>query len=722
MMNVFNQLVNELKRQQRAILREILRLAHQRVESYKQATVYDQANIENTINATLIVIFQLLEKENINKQEFDNMLADLGERRARQGIPLADVVGLFKIVREILMVNIKKEVEKKPAIDNKDLIHFTTVLNELFDRIDMGIVKQYIEIKDAIIQVQQSFLKHKFSSLFQLVESISNNLNIDEFCANLLDYLNRFYNVKISAVFLLDDKQKELYPQLVRGLSVRYQHEHRLPADDSFIKKLLDEGQVVVAKDKPYQQKDIFETARGSLSMEQDGEEALENELDAFPECTSIYAPLIGRQRTYGFVSLHSIEPLEFTSSEIQQFETLARIVTVAIENARFYQNIIEEKGKLDAIVNSVTDGLILIDFHEEIVFINEQAAKYFQLPAYKLMGASASMIPERLLQQAKDPYTVQSVYLRSLSTIMDHPVINFTLYKPDLIDVRLTMFPVRDREHHFIGRGLLIENISYENEVNRMKSEFVALASHTMRTPMTSILGFSSLLLESKLTDKIKKKYMTNIHREAKRLTSILNDMLEMANIEAGKIALKLNPVGIHSVVEKALHQIKQTYKQTVELKMSTHRLPTILADQDKVEKSLYNLMANAVKYADSRVTLTVKKVNKISHKKKWIHSHLEEPIDSIFPAIQFSVEDDGPGIGLDQLDAIFEPFYRLPVEKQYVQEGSGLGLTIAKYCVEMHGGRIWAETKEGKGSLFVILMPVELARPNRSIAHYDR
>ncbi len=711
-------IVDHLKKQEKKIYNQVLDQARLTIKSYQMATLYDRANMDNTISATLQVIFQLVAREELNNQEFDNMLSDLGERRARQGVPLADVVGLFKILREILLKSIKQVIHQNPQLEVKALLTFASILNDIFDRIDMRIVKQYIEIKDNIIQAQESFLNHKFSSLFQLVESISNNLNIDEFCGHLLDYLNQFYDVKLSALFLLDDKEQDLYPQMVRGLSRRYQHEQRLPVKNSLIKKIVVDGKVITTRDRPYNWSDI---TASTGARETAGEET--GVQKNAPECSSLYAPLIGRQRIYGMVSLHSLVAKEYSQTEIQQFETLARIVTVAIENARFYQHLIEEKGKLDAIVNSVTDGFILIDFHEEIVFINEKAAGYFQLSAYKLLGLSASIISERLLQQAKDPYTVQSVYLRALANISDHPVINFTLYKPDLIDVRFTMFPVKDREHHLIGRGILIENISHENEINRMKSEFVALASHTMRTPMTSILGFASLLMEERLSENTQKKYVTNIHKEAQRLTSVLNDMLEMANIEAGKIALKLNPVNLQTVVERAVAVRQKETADEIMLKNQVKKMPVILADEEKIEQALNNLIANAVKYANHSIVVTVKKTKAIVFKKGWVHSHLDDRyMSSLFPAIQISVEDNGAGIPLDQLDAIFEPFYRLPVEKQFVQEGSGLGLTIAKYSIEAHGGRIFAETKEGKGSLFTMILPIELASPNKTIAGYDR
>jgi signal transduction histidine kinase len=718
---VLRKLVVNLEKNLDRIMKDIQTESRQRFDHYRSTTDIEMSNIMQTVRAHLTILFQAMRGKKIDEEGLDATLTALGERRARQGYTLTDVLGSFQVAREILYRYVKEALAADTTIRASHLLEFDTILCRLFNRIEFGAIGPFLQFQDQIIQVQQSFLKHKFSNLFKLVEAISNNLNMQEFCEILLDYLCRFYDVKVAGVFLLDEKGRELYPQHVVGLSRRFQSEQRLSSQLTAVKQCLTEGAAVTVIDAPFLDDELTAAVpktepdderpdRPKNAKGQTGQTARSER----PECSSLYAPMIGRQSTYGVVTVHSYKMRRFSQMEVQQLETLARIVAVALENARFYQNLLEEKGKLDAIVNSISDGLILIDFHEEIVFINEQATRYLQQPSYKLLGASASIIPERFLLNAKDPHVIQSTYLRALTNIIDHPVLEFTLYKPEIADIRLTMFPVRDRDHHFIGRGLIIEDVSHEKEVNRMKSEFVAIASHTMRTPMTSILGFASLLLEKKVPDQARDKYLMNIHRESMRLTNILNDMLDLANIEAGKISLKLVPVDARELIQSVAHDVKQQFQREVTIVGNSTKLPRLIADRQKLHQAVLNLIANAVKYTQGPITLCAKKIASQRFRTGWNCSQVNVDSPGYFPALSICVEDKGEGIPSDHLNAIFEPFYRLNTQ---LHEGTGLGLTIVRYIVEAHGGKVWVESKPGKGCAFTFVIPLELTRPDQNI-----
>jgi signal transduction histidine kinase len=520
----------------------------------------------------------------------------------------------------------------------------------------------------------------------------------------------------------MDERSRELYPQQATGLSRRFLREQRFPISGAPFKHCLDSGHVLAQADAPYAADDLLipvpalddqAPARGEKSKGKKGASA-SPAAPARPVFSSVYAPMIGRQRIYGLVSIHSLEGRRYAQVELQQLETLARIAAVALENSRFYDNLIEEKGKLDAIVNSISDGLILTNFHEEIVFINEQAARYLHLAGPKLVGASASVIPERLLQNAKEPQAIQAAYLRALMNIADHPVLEFTLYRPDVTDLRLTMFPVKDRDQRFIGRGLIIEDVSREKEINRMKSEFVAIASHSMRTPMTSILGFASLLVERELHATIQTKYLQNIYRESQRLMAILNDMLDLANIEAGKISLKLAPLELVPLVTETLKEMQVRNKREITLRAAA-KLPQVIIDPEKLRQVLQNLVNNALKYTDGPVLVTIAQWQSPKFKSGWQHSASLVEAPGFFPAVAVSIEDQGEGIPTDQLEEIFEPFHRVENEPTQKASGSGLGLTIARYIVEAHGGKIWVESKLGKGSCFTFILPQDLIRSDR-------
>ncbi len=688
------------------ILEDILAEFPLRFKKHRQNV--ELINIRRSAEPPIKLILQALRGRQPNDQELDMALTDLGEQGARQGYPLSQVIGIFQLAREVIYRYIRKACRKHPDIPTRQLLKFDTQMCRLFDRIELGVVNPYLQFQDNIILVQQSFLKHKFLSLFKLVEAVSYNLNIREFCKILLDYLCRFYNVKISGIFLMDEREKELYPQHITGLSSRFKHKARWSVLQGTIQRCLKEGRGLAMVDAPFRREDITIPVPENNSRGRKPGRAADS-----PECHSLYAPLIGRQGTYGVVSLHDLKMRRFSQTELQQIETLARITAVALENAKFYENLTQEKGKLDAIINSISDGLILFNFHEEIIFINEQAARYLQEPVHILTGLSASIVPERLLANVKDSCVLQSSYLQALTNISDHPVLKFTLYRPEVKDIRLTMFPVKDHENRFIGRGLIIEDISHAKEVNRMKSEFVAIASHSMRNPMTSILGFSSLLVERKLTESTQRKYLNNIYRESLRLTHILNDMLELTNIEAGKMSLNLITVEAGELVNSIVKEARIQYQREINLQLG-EKLPRLIADRQKMHQAIHKLISNAVKYTTGKITLSVKKVARPHFRKKWNHSNINLNIPGMYPALAFCLEDEGKGIPADKLEEIFEPFFRL-TEYTNVQDGSGLGLTIVRYLVEAHGGKLWVESKPDQGSAFTFILPLELTRSDR-------
>jgi len=710
-------LIAFLEKNLESMVRDMMAEFVRHLPYYRQVPAAEQEGMRQFTRSQLEMLLDVLRGEKIDEKALDARLNALGERRARQGYPIDQLLATSHLVRTVLFRYLQTALESEPAPDARQFLAFDQIVSQLAYRFDLGVTRPYLHFQENIIQAQQSFLKHKLSSLFKLVEAISGNITAQEFYDDLLDYLCHSYDVKLTAVFLLDERQRELYPKQATGLSRRFLREQRLSALANPFKQCLALGKAVVLNDSPYAADDI------TVSLPEEGTPHAEPgapgkkaRTQGNPACVSLYAPMLGRQRAYGLVSLHSLKLRQFSQTEIQQLETLARIIAVALENARFYENLVEEKGKLDAIVNSISDGLILINFHEEIVFINEQAARYLNLPVTKIVGASASLVPERILTNAKEPHVVQASYLRALMNIFDYPVLEFTLYRPYVADIRITNFPVKDRDQRFIGRGLIVEDITREKEINRMKSEFVAIASHTMRTPMTSILGFASLLIDRQLPTPTQNKYLQNIHRESQRLTNILNDMLDLANIEAGKISLKLAPVELSRIVRELAQEEQASAQREMVLDLSA-KVPRVIADPDKIRQAMHNLVDNAVKYSRGRIKLTLKRVLSPRFRKGWAHSTVNLNVPGYFPAVLFAVEDHGEGLPTDQLDQIFEPFHRLENERTQLISGTGLGLTIVRYIIEAHGGKVWVESKRPLGNVFQFILPLELIRPDRDM-----
>jgi signal transduction histidine kinase len=230
--------------------------------------------------------------------------------------------------------------------------------------------------------------------------------------------------------------------------------------------------------------------------------------------------------------------------------------------------------------------------------------------------------------------------------------------------------------------------------ELNHLKSAFVSIVSHELRTPMTSIKGYVENMLEG-LTGELSEKqryYLTRVKHNTERLTRMIGDLLDLSRIEAGRVELKIAPLVLEDLVAEVVEGFQTIAREkavTVHAS-SQNSLPKIDGDRDKLHQVLTNLIQNAVKFTP--------KGGKV-----WVETRLD---DDGF--VECCVADTGCGIPLDELDKVFEKFYRgesVPADAR----GAGLGLAITKTLVELHRGRIWVESTPGEGSRFFYTLPVE-------------
>jgi len=228
----------------------------------------------------------------------------------------------------------------------------------------------------------------------------------------------------------------------------------------------------------------------------------------------------------------------------------------------------------------------------------------------------------------------------------------------------------------------------------NRTKTEFLANMSHELRTPLNSIIGFSQLLNSNPFGNLNEKeiKYTGNIADSGKHLLKVINDILDLSKIEAGKMEIIIEEFNSLDAIDEVCYSLMPLIlKKNLNLNFSIDEgMKWIFADLTKFKQILYNLLSNAIKFTSEGGSITINGsiVGNENH---------------------FSVEDTGKGIGYDALSSIFEPFLQVDKFETKVEKGTGLGLALVKKFVEMHGGEIWVESEVGKGSTFSFTIPIE-------------
>jgi signal transduction histidine kinase len=296
------------------------------------------------------------------------------------------------------------------------------------------------------------------------------------------------------------------------------------------------------------------------------------------------------------------------------------------------------------------------------------------------------------------------------IHSFSDIPIIYLTAFSDDktLSRAKITepyaymIKPLKDRELQinieiafFKHR---IEKMGLENEAliqaSKTKSEFMMAMSHELRTPLNSIIGFSDILKTKNFGElnEIQGKYIDNIHLSGTNLLMIINDILDLSKVEAGKIDLSIEKISISHVLNELIAIFEDIANQK-KIKVITEidpGLDPIEADRNRIKQVLFNLISNAIKFSnhDRVVTISAKKEG---------------------DTVQFSVSDTGIGIKEEDIGRLFKEFEQIDSGASRQYGGTGLGLVISKKLIELHGGKIWVKSKYGEGSTFTFTLPIK-------------
>jgi PAS domain S-box-containing protein len=413
--------------------------------------------------------------------------------------------------------------------------------------------------------------------------------------------------------------------------------------------------------------------------------------------------PIISRHAGGVVLLVHRTEPRPFNQHEIDLLLTFANYATlawehavlyersderlreVAQENERLYRQASDEKQKLEAIMGSMSDGLVLTGIDGTVLYANQGACAITGLPIEALERRPISVLYDVLRTTAMDPVECE----RHLSWVASAqaPEVVIELGRDGRQRaIHLRLFDVDDESGQALGRGLLLRDVTRERELDEFKTTLLAAVGHEVRTPLAAIKGYASTLLQEDVvwSPADQRHFLVTISSEADRLARLVSNLLDLSRQEAGLLLLNRRPTRVQDLV---MQTIKRLSHPGVTIAMHVpDDLPPVNLDSTRIEVVLHNLVANALTYGAGEVCIIAEKRDE---------------------TIIVAVSDNGPGIDPDELPHIFERFYRARHGRQQRSGGTGLGLAICKAFIEAHGGSIWAESSV-QGTTFSFSLPL--------------
>src|SRR5215213_404778 len=362
------------------------------------------------------------------------------------------------------------------------------------------------------------------------------------------------------------------------------------------------------------------------------------------------------------------------TNTNIKELQTLSSAITSLIADFHSQYTVLEsERSRLATVLEQITDGVLIADATGFVRFANPAAGRLFQFGSPLNHSIAEVVRNHQLVEAWRRCQQTRQIQRETVEVPTRHQYL------------QLVVIP----DQHTSGSLLLVQDLTHLRRLETVRRDFVSNLSHELRTPLASLKALAETLQEGALEEPpAARRFIGQIEIEVDALTQMVNELLELSKIESGRFSLDRSQVAPCDLLHSASQRMQvQAERGGIILRVEcAPDLPDVQVDLQRLEQVLVNLIHNSVKFtrAGGQVAL------------------LAEPIEG---AVRFAVQGTGVSIPTEQLSRIFERFYR--VDKSRTGSGTGLGLSIAKHIVEAHGGKIWADSIEGRGSTFYFTVP---------------
>ncbi|OGR51095.1 MAG: hypothetical protein A2049_02850 [Elusimicrobia bacterium GWA2_62_23] len=376
---------------------------------------------------------------------------------------------------------------------------------------------------------------------------------------------------------------------------------------------------------------------------------------------------------------------------EIKSLVGILNRLMLELQAYRAFQlnQIVEEKGKAQALIDTISDGVLLVDDRGSLIYSNNTALKLLGIPKISAdVAVPRSVKNEAFFNSLTEMLALKDKYLKAE---VDAPIVNenSTVTKSFRIISNQFLLATLKRP----GRVIIIRDITSEKEIEKAKEDFFHMITHDMRAPLSTLQGYTELLMKKIPASPSTDKYLQSMLYSSRRLRGMIDDILNTTKLERGNMTLQLDSLD----AEALLTRVKENHEPVAGpkgIKLLLSAPPSRIAftaDPILLERVITNLMGNSLKFTPSGGTITLS---------AW------EDAQKVF----FAVQDTGPGIPENKRKEIFEKYSQM---EEHKSQGFGLGLAMCQMTVQLHKGDIWVESEVGKGSKFIFTISKEMAAP---------
>ncbi|MCM3603581.1 ATP-binding protein [Robertmurraya korlensis] len=563
-----------------------------------------------------------------------------------------DEIGVLSSALKKMLHSIQ-EKEKNLLAQNEELL---AQQDELY--------AQQSELENALYVVNES--KIKIENRNELTNKLTNTLEKQKLLDSIVLHMTRIIKADRGLITLLEDQAYSSYGISSSGV-------------EQFKKNIYNGlNSILIEHQQPYTiKREIVESEKGYH----------EGKLYSY----DLYLPVISSNDVVTAIMVFSRFGNAFQESEIEELQSITKQMSNSLEKVYIFELSETERLRNQSILNTTHEGIQLINQDGVVLLVNKALCEMFEcvVDGRDLVGLD---LQDWISFMQKD-MEEKDEFLQFVQSAIETNHINnsnsFIYKRLDRHQVIKVYSEALFQDNIRIGTIIVHRDITKEFEVDQMKSEFVSTVSHELRTPLASILGFTELMLHRELKPDRRLKYLTTVYNEAKRLTALINDFLDVQRMEAGKHTYEKKYFELLPVIESVSNTLRGT-TSIHEIKVTSHaENDWILGDREKIEQVLTNLVGNAIKYSPNGGNITL----------------------SLFETkgvLRLDITDEGLGIPENVGDSIFTKFYRVDNSDRRKIGGTGLGLAIVKEIMNAHEGDVTFTSEYGKGSTFTLSFPI--------------